>query len=91
MMPDSNACGIEMMPHLGEIEALRRSPPEGALGRATYVLTRSVKTNKALLLERVTEPGGMRRGPLRRAGRCKGGKEDGENNFVCKRKRKPST
>ena len=32
-------------------EALRES-----LGRATYVLMRSVKTNKELLLERVTEP-----------------------------------
>ena len=76
-------------PYVGETEALRRSPPEGSLGRAPYVLIRSVKTNKALLLTRVTEPGGMRRGPLKRAGRCKGGKLDGENNFVCKRKRKP--
>ena len=79
-------------PYVGETEALRRSPPEGSLGRAPYVLIRSVKTNKALLLTRVTEPGGMRRGPPgpAKAGRLiKGEKLDGENNFVCKRKRKP--
>ena len=45
--------------YLEKIAALRRSPPEGSLGRATYVLMRSVKTNKALLLERVTEPSGQ--------------------------------
>ena len=33
-----------------------RSSPQESLGRATYVLMRSVKTNKELLLERVTEP-----------------------------------
>ena len=33
-----------------------RSSPQESLGRATYVLIRSVKTNKELLLERVTEP-----------------------------------
>ena len=33
-----------------------RSSPQESLGRATYVLISSVKTNKELLLERVTEP-----------------------------------
>ena len=34
-----------------------RNSLQESLGRATYVLIRSVKTNKELLLERVTEPG----------------------------------
>ena len=48
-------------------DALCRSPPEGSLGRATYVLIRSVKTNKALLLTEVTRPRRCRRDPLARA------------------------
>ena len=39
-----------------QILSLAGSPPQESLGRATYVLMRSVKTNKELLLERVTEP-----------------------------------
>ena len=34
-----------------------RSSPQESLGRATYVLIRSVKTNKELLLTEVTRPG----------------------------------
>ena len=36
--------------------SLAGSPPQESLGRATGLLIRSVKTNKELLLERVTEP-----------------------------------
>ncbi len=67
---------------------------KATLGRATYVLIRSVKTNKALLLARVTEPRRIRRDPLRRAVGEKlleGDEAYGKNNIIRKGKRKPST
>ena len=39
-----------------QILSLAGSPPQESLGRATGLLIRSVKSNKELLLERVTEP-----------------------------------
>ena len=65
------------------IHALRRSPPEGSLGRAAYVLIRSGKTNKALLLKRVTEGGAIgRRVPIKLREEVK---INGKDNIICKR------
>ena len=67
---------------------LRKDPSE----RATYLLMRSVKSNKALLLARVTEPGEYTGNPLGRGiakkMEFKGDNAYGKNNIVCKRKGK---
>ena len=67
---------------------LQRDPSE----RATYLLMRSVKSNKALLLARVTEPGEYTGNPLRRGiakkMEFKGDNAYGKNNIICKRKGK---
>ena len=48
-----------------ECKGIAGSPQESP-GRATGFLIRSVKSNKELLLERVTEPGEYTGSPLRR-------------------------
>ena len=56
---------------------------KATLGRATYVLIRSVKTNKALLLKRVTEGGAIgRRVPIKLREEVK---IIGKDNIICKR------
>ena len=69
-----------------ECKGIAGSPQESP-GRATYLLIRSVKSNKELLLTEVTRPPANTPGTRLGGRKKKEWRNYGKNNIICKRKR----